>query len=809
MMLGELALLGGLVAAQLPGFAPRFVPAAEPTPAASANATIGLPDPPSGAAPAATKIITTPTAPAARDALPSSSSTASAVGVLPPDLLASLLAGRLKLRPTGQPMTLAACLAAVPERKDQLEATHAYWRLVRALADYYLAWDAAQEIERLTPSEHDATLLRTAQAASNAALGQAETRLLAAQYDLAAMLASPVEAPLPLPSDPPHIGPYRTNFDQLFAARVPPVRARLIDQTLPLRRRAIDIQAMAVQAAADNRLDLSKARNRGRAELGAVVAAIEEVRKQGEQFVALVCRYNDDIADYAMGVASPGATSDLLVNMLIGSNRAGVRTISYEETSPTTSTAPAAPLGGLQPLKGGVVELTPPGDVPTPAIPAPAVPTTAAPPEKPVSRSDVERAFAMPANTRPAATPFGANTPTPAKIDPPAALAPAFAAPASPTSAPSPAAISPVAPAAAALSEPATPMIEAAPAVIRTLPTGPARPMAPPLELPPATFGSRPLHRAEPPAPNASEAPRWTPPAAPVEPSQPRRVEKPTAAADSSTAPSQRLAGEKSATMPQSLYPALVGLTPVARARELTSVLHWDRGLLKSPGRALPLTDALGAASADRRAAVINAYWLARQRMAEYQAAAELAEIVRVLPSEEAGRSGANAALRTAQAAAEASQIEAEAALLEVRFQLARSLGTENEFPWPLPSTTPHGGSYSLKADGMSADLARLPEVRRGLALIPGQAENVQRLARAVIEADLHRAARTAIYESGGGSLAEVLQAVQMQSDRTRDFLAALTEYNQSIARYVLAVAPPSTRVEVLAASLVANLRSE
>ena len=163
----------------------------------------------------------------------------------PAELTAEILLPRSAATLAGRPLPLATAIASTADRRQQLEITHAYWRLAAAVADFHLAWDHERQLRQWKPRAEDATLFAAATASATAMLHEGELAAVAAQHDLAAACGIAIEA-LPLPADRPHVGAYRTNYAELAAMGAIPPRGRLLDQVLPLRRRAIEIRTEAV-----------------------------------------------------------------------------------------------------------------------------------------------------------------------------------------------------------------------------------------------------------------------------------------------------------------------------------------------------------------------------------------------------------------------------------------------------------------------------------------------------------------------------------------------------------------------------------
>ena len=240
---------------------------------------------------------------------------------------------------TGQPVSLVSVVATAPERQRQIEAVHAYWRLAEAIGDYHCNYERQQRLARLRAENDEAAELRTARAIAAAQVHEAELQVTTAQHDLAEILLLAPGTPLPLPADLPLVGPYRTLFAELFAGRKAPQRARMLDQTLPLRNRAIESHAAALLAAEDALDAAIELQTSGQGRLAGVIAALDAHVRQQRAFLAAVCRYNHDIADYALVVVSPQTTPELLVGTLIKQNRPAGQPVT---PLPTTATLPAA-----------------------------------------------------------------------------------------------------------------------------------------------------------------------------------------------------------------------------------------------------------------------------------------------------------------------------------------------------------------------------------------------------------------------------------------------------------------------------------
>jgi len=613
-----------------------------------------------------------------------------------PEVVARLFAVPADGVVSGRPITLLEALGSARDRSEQTEAARAYWQLSAALGQYRVSHDAAERLRHIEPRADDAPVFRAARAKTAESLRNAELAAGRAQRALAEIARLNSSQPLPLPADLPHIGPYRTNFDEVYAVQNVPPSMRLIHRTLPLRRKGIDARATAVQAsedAAETAIDLYRA---GTIDLSVLLSCLDRVADERATLVWEVCQYNREIANYAMGVAGIQVSPQALVAMLI------------------------LPAAGTE---GAPAEI---GNMATPRA-------------LPNRRSAVTQSSGV---------------------------------------------------------EPATwlqPVPEGQPAEGTSLPgsgrptLAPTRPTLAPPKPPAAPAESLPV----PPKPVADPKKAGPPPSA-------RMVERQVAATPNAASASSL-----------ALYPALVNAAPAARVKHLGQALHWNRNLPQDAGRPTGLDECLRGLSGSDRRSVLDAYWLARQRAAEYQAIASQAEFMEQLSPivlEHRGQASGPLdmlRLRAARLACDAAQLEAHVELLESEFELTRRAGRPLDAAWLLPSTVPHAGPYLLKLDAQRPEVVKQAAVQRLAATIPALDDALQEQATAVVESDSARAAAAAAYQAGGRSIDALLTCIHGQTAETLAFLQMLSGYNRAIAEYALAVLPPTVSGEQLVQTLV------
>ncbi len=346
-------------------------------------------------------------------------------------MLAELLALPQSSAVTGRPVTLLEALSAARDAGRQAEVVHAYWRLTEALGVYRAAFDGMRRLSFQVRPE-DAPMLRAAQAAAQASVEIAAAGATGAQHELGEAALLPVGSGPPLPADSPHVGAYRTGFDEVFALRGVQPRARLIHRILPLRRQAIEARAAAVQAADDALQAAAEAYTAGRVDLAAVLAAVDHWTNQRKALVAAVCQYNHDIADYVLAVAGPLIPSQSLVSMLILPAARGGPS-SAQPASPAGQGRPGASGASSGPATSGVIPATALEPAPDPNLSQPAgssgpsgagqIPAWGIPVEKPGSSTPPPGLSPPRGNEPTLAPPAGSQKPAAAdSVSPPAPM---------------------------------------------------------------------------------------------------------------------------------------------------------------------------------------------------------------------------------------------------------------------------------------------------------------------------------------------------------------------------------------------------
>jgi hypothetical protein len=233
------------------------------------------------------------------------------------ELLASALATPAAGALEGRPLPLADALGRGSTSVRRLEVAALYWKLSLATADYHWSLLEFDQLNALPGNKDpiDAPLLASALAATHAHVLEARAAAVTLQQELADAIGQPTQ-PLPLTVEQPLVGPYRTEFDTIFAGRAAPGRSRAIHRALPHWREAVDLRASAVQAAASAVPAAEEVFVKEKTGITTALFANQVLSTQRRAFLNAVRAYNAEIVEYASYVAGPTTSTATLVSML-------------------------------------------------------------------------------------------------------------------------------------------------------------------------------------------------------------------------------------------------------------------------------------------------------------------------------------------------------------------------------------------------------------------------------------------------------------------------------------------------------------
>ncbi len=235
----------------------------------------------------------------------------------PPALLSEALKKPVEGALVGKLVTLEEALGRGAERTQQLKIVQAYWRLATAQADYHWALDQRDRLAYYTRGHTNSAGALSARASARADVRDMQLAVAQAQQDLVMAIGAWQDASPPLAVDRPHVGDYRTEYESVFANRMPPARIRLIHRTLPVLRQAIDAHCDAVVAAIDALEATGEHFETSGQGLDTILVVLDLLKRERRSFMSDVRNYNQDIAEYALAAAPPGLNPKALVAWLI------------------------------------------------------------------------------------------------------------------------------------------------------------------------------------------------------------------------------------------------------------------------------------------------------------------------------------------------------------------------------------------------------------------------------------------------------------------------------------------------------------
>jgi hypothetical protein len=264
-----------------------------------------------------------PRAAAPADRTPSASGTSSAQAT---ELADSLFTIRPQPTIAGRPVTLVEALSHTTDRTQQAVVAKSYWKLAAAIASWYAADDDTRRLEQLAlptvlPGQRAAQGAgplewETYVAGARARAAEAQVNMVASQFELAER--AHLAGELPLTADRPLVGAYNTFYAQIFpSGRAAPPEARLLDRTLPLRRETLELEAAATRAAQDAAESFTDAPMRDWDQVATAGTSLASLVTRQQAFIDAVHQYNDEIAAYALPLASQGMPPAALAGMLV------------------------------------------------------------------------------------------------------------------------------------------------------------------------------------------------------------------------------------------------------------------------------------------------------------------------------------------------------------------------------------------------------------------------------------------------------------------------------------------------------------
>jgi len=235
-------------------------------------------------------------------------------------------------------------------------------------------------------------------------------------------------------------------------------------------------------------------------------------------------------------------------------------------------------------------------------------------------------------------------------------------------------------------------------------------------------------------------------------------------------------------------------------AQDVLDALRLTDDLIQPLGQPTTLVEALGQTHPQTHRAVVAGYWQVFAKSAELRSTVDQRAWLDAV-----GRPASSvdqALLAAARMECANRRIEAEMSVESATTELAGLLGRGDQ-PQPLAADRPWVGPYETQyqfyvAGGRGPRHAEQlhDAIGKQYPLVASRAESLRACRQAVSQAGQ-------AYQTGQASLATLLEAIRLYDTSARQFIVAVTRYNQQIAEYALTVAPPQPTPQRVAAMLI------
>ncbi len=632
---------------------------------------------------------------------------------------------------SGSSVRLREALARIADRSRQESIVKAFWETLAAGMRLGASVQCLKRLKDAPIPQEYAGLEAAFEARLRSLAAEQGVVFRSGQHRLAMLLGSQATGGLPLPADMFVLTEYRTYFEEVYASRDLPLRLRLLGLTLPLRFREVQLAARSLEAAEDWWDAVRAGLAEGRVSGAMLFRALEELQRQEQALIESVCRYNQEIAEYALGVAEAGLAADTLAWMLIG------KRATQPEVAPVEMRAQ---------LGEGASPLSPPTGV-TPA-------THTAPSNN--LASDVQLGWQKLPPTGSSSGNAPGSSPTPQPEVTPGGLDQAGLPPVS------------------IQTQPVVPVEETEGRAELSIPP-------PPLDAPPGGESGLSSSEMNPSTPGRLDL---------LQNGKFQNVErehhvvqKPVLTTESALL--RQFPGLQVAPRQRRL-PFLAELL----FQPVTKTLEFPGQTESLDVRASSLEDCLGRSDVAMRLAVVQTYWALARAWAERNLIDSQEELIlqvaalafenRNLP----GMAEGYLHLRVVERSLELDRAQASLAIARADQRLSHLLKLPPRKEVFLPSTIPYVGEYPLGEVGLATAQGKDPSMPAMEEQISGHREVLKLTLEAVLEADKAWGATLARFSSGGCPLEEVLAAWEMLYQAQRQWISQVIDYNLAIAEY-------------------------
>lgn len=196
---------------------------------------------------------------------------------------------------------------------------------------------------------------------------------------------------------------------------------------------------------------------------------------------------------------------------------------------------------------------------------------------------------------------------------------------------------------------------------------------------------------------------------------------------------------------------------------------------------------------------ITQTYWRLCTAQADYHWALNERELLKRFTESHTNSANTLAARATARAEVRDMQL----AVAKAQQDLLEQMGTQGDAALPLASDFPHVGDYNTYYESIFANRTPPPRMRLIHRTLPVLRQAIEAHGEAIVRAiDALEGAGEGFEKSGHG-LATVLLMLEQVKQERRTFMNDVRDYNQNIAEYAFAVAPPTADGRTLVSMLI------
>ncbi|QGJ68497.1 Hypothetical protein PBC10988_1560 [Planctomycetales bacterium 10988] len=213
-------------------------------------------------------------------------------------------------------LALSELLETIEEPAGRISAIQCYWKIFEYSATKAIASRHQRRMQNLTAAVPEQWLLPLIQSAKQTRK-TAELQLANAQQLMAYQLQESASLVGVVPETMPLLGVYKTRFEEIQQIRPMSLQAHFLNESLPLWYQSVAGREDAVIAAKDDLNAVLETITNGPESQKILQDALNHLYREELRFLNSVIRYNQEIAAYAIPLASPQTPVEKVSAMLV------------------------------------------------------------------------------------------------------------------------------------------------------------------------------------------------------------------------------------------------------------------------------------------------------------------------------------------------------------------------------------------------------------------------------------------------------------------------------------------------------------